>query len=272
MFASEAVITSVASRARLRYGTIVVVGGGCYGSYYVRQLQRGAEAGAVQWNRLVVVDRDPECRVARDAGGVAGWRRPVIACTEWAAYLDDYLGGACDDPGRSAADAIVPSPLMPHLLFEFIAQRARNRWPDRRVETLAPDAVEELPWQRLDPVAATRYISFAEWLCPVNCIEPASCPKTRGPRDWSLPRALRAHVGRLPDDEAPAGPLLFRCLHRVYGVGMIDAADVVEADRRVADLGTAGSTRVLIGTVSHCHGALGLLSVESTAVAQGGRP
>src|SRR3954468_6789507 len=56
-----------------RDGTIVVVGGGCYGSYYVRQLSRAADAGALSWERLVVVDRDPECRVARaKAGATAG--------------------------------------------------------------------------------------------------------------------------------------------------------------------------------------------------------
>src|SRR5215210_128458 len=55
------------------YGTIVVVGGGCYGSYYVRQLSRAAEAGALTWERLVVVDRDPNCRVARArASALAG--------------------------------------------------------------------------------------------------------------------------------------------------------------------------------------------------------
>ena len=51
-----------------RYGDIVVVGGGCYGSYYVRQLRRARDAGALSWQRLVVVDRDGGCRVAGDAG------------------------------------------------------------------------------------------------------------------------------------------------------------------------------------------------------------
>ncbi|HTK46432.1 MAG TPA: hypothetical protein VL328_00460, partial [Gemmatimonadaceae bacterium] len=53
------------ARAEQRFGVVVVVGGGCYGSYYVRQLARAARAGAARWERLVVVDRDAACAVGR---------------------------------------------------------------------------------------------------------------------------------------------------------------------------------------------------------------
>src|SRR4051812_30015726 len=49
---------------RVAYGSIVLIGGGCYGSYYLRQLTRARDAGALTYERLVVVDRDPRCRVA----------------------------------------------------------------------------------------------------------------------------------------------------------------------------------------------------------------
>jgi hypothetical protein len=52
-------------RAPQSFGSIVVVGGGCYGGYYVRQLARAARAGAVHWRSLIVVDRDDDCAVAR---------------------------------------------------------------------------------------------------------------------------------------------------------------------------------------------------------------
>ena len=53
-------------RPMQRFGDIVVVGGGCYGSYYVRQLRRARAAGAVAWDRLLVVDHDPGCAIAAD--------------------------------------------------------------------------------------------------------------------------------------------------------------------------------------------------------------
>ena len=36
-------------------------------------------------------------------------------------------------------------------------------------DTLAPDG--------------TRYVSYADWLCPTHCVEPATCPVIRAPRN-----------------------------------------------------------------------------------------
>ena len=44
------------------YGTIVIVGGGCYGTYYLTQLRRARAAGALTFDRLIVVDRDAACQ------------------------------------------------------------------------------------------------------------------------------------------------------------------------------------------------------------------
>jgi hypothetical protein len=57
------------------------------------------------------------------------------------------------------------------------------------------------------------------------------------------------------------GPLLFHCTHRAYGVGMIDTRDVVAADAFVAGAAAGRDARVLVGTVSHCHGALNLMAI-----------
>lgn len=247
-----------------RYATIVVVGGGCYGSYYVRQLQRAARAGALSWERLVVVDRDPECRVAREARTApeappAPLRAPEVVVQEWRAYFDDYLARAAD--ARDTADAIVPSPLMPHLMSEWVLDRARARWPQRSVGLRALGDVPGIPWQRPSPTG-TRYVSFAEWMCPVNCIEPAKCPVTRGPRSWSLPDAVRAYVEtERAAGRRLAGPAIFHCTHRAYGVGMFDTREVVAADRLLSAAAADGPADVLVGTMSHCHGALDVIAV-----------
>jgi hypothetical protein len=44
---------------------------------------------------------------------------------------------------------------------------------------------------------------------------------------------------------------------------MIDVADVVAADAAVNEVGARGAADFLIGTMSHCHGALNRLSVGS---------
>lgn len=251
--------------ARTSYGTIVIVGGGCYGSYYVRQLRRGYSAGAIRWESLVVVDRNARCAVALDADNDTGGPGPEVVVSEWADFFRDYLerASASTEP---VTDAIVPSPLMPHLLYDWLLERARLRWPERHVATRPLTTLPVTPWNRAG-ADGTHYVSFADWMCPVNCVEPRLCPHTRGERSWSLPVALREHVrAESAHGNAIAGPVIFHCTHRAFGVGMIDTADVVEADRMVSQSGASGSVNVLVGTVSHCHGALNLLSVGDTSL------
>lgn len=253
-------------RATQNYGTIVVVGGGCYGSYYVRQLGRAVRAGAVAWRKLLVVDRDPDCAVAHDPELLRAPNdavpAPALAIADWHEEFARFL------PAAGLDDAIVPSPLMPHLLYDWLVARARARWPERRIETRPLDGTPAVPWQRAAP-DGTHYVSFAEWMCPINCIEPARCPHTRGPRSWSLPRAVEAYVESERARGVPLhGPLIFHCTHRAWGVGMIDAAEVLAADAALRALGEGGGrgerrpAAVLVGTMSHCHGALNCITIE----------
>lgn len=243
----------------LQFGTIVIVGGGCYGSYYVRQLQRARQAGAATWHRLVVVDRNPRCMIAAaecDAG-------VEIAVAEWHAFFAEYLEGAASDREAAAQDAIVPSPLMPHLMFDWLVEHARARWPNREIRQEPLLTRPETPWQRNAP-DGTHYVSFAEWMCPINCIEPRRCPHTRGDRTWSLPDEARAYVRRARErGEALAGPVIFHCVHRTYGVGMIDTRDVLAGDDVVREAAGGHGAAILIGTMSHCHGAFGRLVIGS---------
>lgn len=243
-----------AGSTAVSYGTIVVIGGGCYGSYYVRQLTRARQARALVWASLVVVDRDPHCAVALHPPAA---RPPglTLAISPWDVYLARFLADAAETPGTDR-DAIVPSPLMPHLLADWLVDRARARWPHVPIRTESIDSPLPVPWQR-DAEDGTRYVSFAEWICPINCIEPARCPHTRGPRSWSLPPTLRDHAESERSAGRPlAGVHLFHCTHRAYGVGMIDVADVVRADAAIGRTGLAPPARYLLGTVSHCHGAV----------------
>jgi hypothetical protein len=247
-------------RPMQRFGRIIVVGGGCYGSYYVQQMLRAERADAVAWESLVVVDRDAACAVARLPNAARPPRLEVVVA-DWREYFAIYLSAANDDPA-SRNDAIVPSPLMPHLMADWLVDRARVRWPSRNVRTEPLERPPAVPWQRTGE-DGTHYVSFAEWMCPINCIEPARCPETRGERSWSLPVALTSYA----QDERRAGraleePLVFHCAHRAYGVGMIDVRDVLDADAVIAARGAEGSASFLIGTVSHCHGALRRVTVD----------
>src|SRR5262245_20389410 len=90
---------------------IVVIGGGCYGSFYAGQLAIARDRGRLSYRSVLVVDRDPRCQVVRENRLTADAR---LVVSDWDPFLDDFLrrdAPSADEPD----DAIVPSPLMPHL-------------------------------------------------------------------------------------------------------------------------------------------------------------
>jgi hypothetical protein len=243
-------------RAPVTFSRVVVIGGGCYGSWYTQQLSRAQARGALRVGEIVVVDRDPRCVVAqRIAEGAYGDAPVQFAVRLWRDYLAEWLAKGVEGV---ADDAMVPSPLMPHLCLDWLMDRARARWPSRSVEVAPLAAPPPMPWERAAP-DGRHYVSYATWMCPVNCIEPATCPETRGPRDWSMPPALERYVSG--QSGVLDAALIFHCVHRTYGVGMIDASQIAGADAWMASRPPDVPIRALVGTVSHCHGALGVLAV-----------
>jgi hypothetical protein len=235
----------------LRYETIIIVGGGCYGGYYVRQLHRAARAGALIADSVVVVDRDAHCAVATSLTQSPAAPIPTtMHIADWREFFPAYLTNAARSPNRHERDAIVPSPLMPHLMAEWLVERARQRWPSRSVDVVPVVTPLAVPWQR-EGSDATYYVSFADWTCPINCVEPRTCPHTRGPRDWSLPPTVAAYAA-----QASASSAVMHCRHRTFGVGMFHTAEVLAADTIICEAGNAGATEIFVATTSHCHGAL----------------
>ena len=246
------------TREPLTFGRIVIIGGGCYGSWYAQQLQRAEAAGALHSREIVVVDRDPECRVAqRMAEGAYPALALRLETSTWDEYLIAWLGQGAP---ALVNDAMVPSPLMPHLCLDWLMARARQRWPGRQLTVESLPAAPPMPWERAAP-DGRHYVSFATWMCPVNCIEPERCPETRETRWWSMPPALESYVAG--QRGVLDGSFIFHCTHRRYGVGMIDAHAIAAADDALAAAVDDSSRRFLVGTVSHCHGALGVLAIAA---------
>ena len=121
-------------REVVRLGRVVVIGGGCYGSWYAQQLTKAIRKGALVAREVIVVDRNAECAVARRlaAGDFEGVPLALVRA-QWADYLADWLA---QDASCLTNDTMVPSPLMPHLCLDWLMQRARVRWPDRVVSLL----------------------------------------------------------------------------------------------------------------------------------------
>ncbi|MDR5675290.1 MAG: hypothetical protein QN188_09900 [Armatimonadota bacterium] len=219
---------------------VVVLGGGCYGCFHARQLLRASERGRLRYQRLVVVDRNPQARARAELTGKA-----EVVTADWTAYLVDYV------PAAPADAQLVPAPFAPHVLADWLVASLRRLRPQLRVSR------HPLPGSY--PVAYDvtledrRYLSEAAWRCPATCPEPQVCPATRGPRTWDLASTVERYA------DLPV--LRFSCLHFAYGVGTIAVRSLQEALRWVADRATPGQ-RVGVLTASHCHGVGTCLVVE----------
>ena len=235
------------------------MGGGCYGTFYASQLAKAKARGKVDFRAVIVVDRNPDCRARRELGEAADRR---FVQQDWSPFFDEFLSHAPRTTHHAPDDHIVPSPHMPHLMFEWVLARARQRWPGRAVNVNPVPGEIGTPYDRTAP-DATRYVSFADWICPTHCIEPALCPAIGAPRTWEMGDAVRALAEQLRWEGRPvAGPALFVCKHHVFGVGTFAVEAVLAGDRLVAEAGASGAPAgVLVGTISSCHGAVNLLSL-----------
>jgi hypothetical protein len=215
---------------------LVVIGGGCFGSYHARQLAGAVAAGRAA-GPVVVVDRNPACRAFHELGG-----HPDVELVraDWAGFLGRWLRTAGEE------DHLIPAPLSPHLLWEWLAA-------ELGASPASPPGGWGLPYEVAGADGAL-FLSAAAWRCPATCIEPAHCPVLHGPRDWDLADLLEQ--GAIARGYHPA---VFRCLHLVAGVGSIPAASILATRDRLAAL-PSGS--VLVATSSRCHAALGAFRVK----------
>jgi len=273
--------------APLAVHEFVIVGGGCYGTFYARQLERARARGVLTYERVLVVDRDAHCQVTRD---LAPSPDRELVVQEWDEFFDEYLSappssphplspspasGEGGRPGSAPArhpreggdpvpappSYIVPSPLMPHLMFDWLRRLAMKTWPGRSITQQPLTDPVGTPYDTLAP-DGTRYVSWADWLCPTHCIEPATCPVIRAPRMWEMSETAKAVVERLSLSGEVFGPALFVTRHLTDGVGAFSVDDAVAAAELLTTTGASGRpSSLLIGTVSACHGALGLLGV-----------
>jgi hypothetical protein len=222
---------------------LVVVGGGCWGSYHARQLLKAVRAGRLPGQRLVVVDRSFRCAAAAE---FADEPEVSVVTADWLAFLRSWLAGV----GVSEDDQVIPAPLAPHLLWEWLAG-------ELGAERVAAPGGWRLPFEAPGR-SGERYLSAAGWTCPATCVEPAHCPALHAPRDWDLADSIEERARALG-----YRPAVFRCVHLAFGVGGIRAAELLAA-REGARTAGAGGRRLLVATSSRCHAAVGALRIART--------
>jgi hypothetical protein len=217
---------------------LVVISGGEIGTGYARRLLRAAARGRLATERIVVVDRDPSCAAA----GLAR-QEPLVRLevADWAAWLDRELERLGPD------DHLVPYHWAPHLLAGWLERQVRSR--GAAASPVGPIPARGVPYERPTRDGGLA-LSYATWTCPPTCIEPALCPHTRGPKDWSL----AADLGAARPGDAFDEHLVLPSFHLVFGVATVPMAAIHAARDRVLAGLSRGPRRYLVSTASHCHG------------------
>ncbi len=222
----------------------VIIGGGCYGAYFVKQLAAARSRGKLDWSHVIVLDRDANCPVSR--GDTQGVVVEVAEWEEWGTQLGQrraMLEGA----------QLVPAPIAPHIMKHWLGSGLEEQ--GAVVTDLAYSGrVPALPFAMvLD--RGTLVLSHAPGMCPTNCIEPRKCPLTKDTRTWDMPDT----VSDLLDAGGMDALEVFACRHFAYGVGTIAFSAIYAAYDRLANWPNA--TRLGIATVSGCHGLVDVSQV-----------
>ncbi len=259
----------------------LIVGGGCFGSFYARQLLRGA--GRLGVGRIHIVDHDPLCQAAREFSPARD-PRLEFHFEDWKPFLLAYFTDVLKrrQRGETIHDQYVPPTFAPHILLEILLDLARRDCPEASFEKRPYDQSVGTPVD-MALAAGTRALSFATWTCPATCIEPSTCPHTRGPKDWDMKKHLidslsprwgvsGGESGFAPrfEPKHPALPVrgeidslhVFPCRHYAMGVGTIPVEAIVEEYLQFQKvIRVPGTHRVGMATVSSCHGLIGMVEV-----------
>lgn len=234
-----------------------IAGGGCYGSYYVQQLDRARARGKLVVDEIIVVDRDPHCAVAPKLPGIAGARLEV---GRWEAFGEQVWR----QRDWWANDMWVPTPIGPHIIFHWVMERARLAGHALQPIPFA-GPIPSLPYARTTPTG-TLVLSHAPGVCPVNCVEPVLCPLTKAERDWEMRDTVRDLIAKDRAGHGIEEVGVFVCQHHAHGVGTIPMKLIFdEWDRLEARMKSGKTARLAVATVSSCHGILDAFELSKTA-------
>ena len=139
-----------------------------------------------------MVDRDANCRVATLAPRNEAAKPPR---RDRRVERTSHAPLQCErPPGRHEGrrDRTITTHAASHGRVAGSSARPLAESPcGRRAAAVCARGALAAPWYRWHTL---RELHRAEWMCPINCIEPPRCPATKDTRTWSLPPALAQYA------------------------------------------------------------------------------
>jgi hypothetical protein len=231
----------------VRLGTVVIIGGGTYGTKALQKLQRIAQ-------RIVVVDHNQACKAGLhvDQTLTTSWPIPIgtsLVVSDGASYLQKaFATGAHPDYIVTSA----PGNTLASLFNLWIKNRGFGIEPD-------PSLLEKVSLSReyivtTDTHEALLIASYARgYFCSPACSEGALCPISNEPREVSMHRIINESIHGCSKE-------IFLSSLLDLEVGAVMGKSILEAFERVDSLLGHG-LKLAVGTACKCHGIVSFMKV-----------
>jgi hypothetical protein len=235
---------------------VIIIGGGCFGTFYTRQLLTARSEGKIAFESLNIIDKNKDCQMTREIQDPEA----QVSAMDWKAYLRGYAAQYFDQPDlKFREDIFIPSHWAPHLLWDMLIVHIQQETtlPDIEVKKIKVTDKIQTPYEMILENGDDA-VSFATWACPPHCIEPKKCPHTKEDRDWEMGDSLKQFFQDRGEDYYS-----FFCRHLANGVAGIPMSDIHDEYLRLkAAVKKNKLLRVAIATHSSCHGLLSLVEIS----------
>lgn len=230
--------------ATISADAIYVLGGHKLGCDYLGKLLKGKKTGKLEFKSIYVIDENKECFAKKDFKDAVQFIHSPYA---------DALVKLLQAGTKNSI--IIPDHTAPHVLFKvFLALLADHNY-QAQIMPFTQDL--HLPFQKtLDSGICA--VSYATWVCPLDCQEPDICPAIENDRSWNFNDFFKKL--ELPSTSKH----LFACDQLVYGVCGIPLATILQEWQCLKNkIKTPSSPphKFMVATFSKCHGILGVAKI-----------
>ncbi len=171
-------------------------------------------------------------------------------------YAEFILSLIAADENETKNDLIVPDHTAKHVLLEVFMEIAKRTSPTAQV-LLAPfEADFSPPFLKKGDNNSIWAMSYATWICPPDCNEPAVCPHIQNDRTWDFHVSLPELFKKFPKPLTSIH--LFGCSPLWGEISQISVSVIrQEIEKLREQLKKEKPLRVIVATHSHCHAILG---------------
>jgi hypothetical protein len=241
----------------MKLQNIYVLGGHKLALTYREKLLRARKEGLIFFDSLSLVDPDPTCFAS--SSPVAGH---LLIVSTYADFIVECLSKSSQ--AELNKSVLIPDHTAPHLLFQVFLDLLQKQCPTYQIKTIIFEEDLKLPFQKND-TSGVSPVSYATWICPIDCDEPKLCPGIQRPRTWDFKQFFSIYKMNHQKDDL-LSPHFFYCDQLAYGVVCLNLAFIKDEWKKLLEnlqKNKGKPVRMMIATFSKCHGILGTALISA---------